>query len=108
MSPIRKIDIFVVRHPRQVHDDRAQRDNLRQRTPPRVRRSGTTAAHRTYTGKGKARRRIRPRTYAMANKPPDLTVVADAPALAQAAARRIVARLSAPRDRFAVCLTGGS
>jgi 6-phosphogluconolactonase len=44
----------------------------------------------------------------MATNPPDLTVVADAPALAQAAAQRMAARLSAPSGRLAVCLTGGS
>jgi 6-phosphogluconolactonase len=46
--------------------------------------------------------------YAMANKPPDLTVVADAAALAQAAARRVVTRLAERSGRLAVCLTGGS
>lgn len=39
---------------------------------------------------------------------PNLTVVPDAEALAQAAAKRLLARLAEPRDRFAVCLTGGS
>jgi 6-phosphogluconolactonase len=38
---------------------------------------------------------------------PQIVVVADAPALAQAAARRLVDRVS-HRDRAAVCLTGGS
>jgi len=41
-------------------------------------------------------------------KPPKLTIVADADALAQAAATHLMARLAEPRDRFAVCLTGGS
>jgi 6-phosphogluconolactonase len=41
-------------------------------------------------------------------KPPKLTTVADPDALAQAAATRLMARLAEPRDRFAVCLTGGS
>ena len=40
--------------------------------------------------------------------PPKLTVVSDADALAQAAARRLLARLAEPRERFAVALTGGS
>jgi 6-phosphogluconolactonase len=44
----------------------------------------------------------------MAKKPPDLTVVADAAALAQTAANRLLGRLSAPKDLYAVCLTGGS
>jgi 6-phosphogluconolactonase len=44
----------------------------------------------------------------MAKRPPELTVVPDAAALAQAAATRLLARLSAPSGRFAVCLTGGS
>jgi 6-phosphogluconolactonase len=48
------------------------------------------------------------RASTMAKKPPDLTVVADAPALAQTAAQRMAARLTAPSGRLAVCLTGGS
>jgi 6-phosphogluconolactonase len=44
----------------------------------------------------------------MANPPRKLTTVPDADALAQAAATRLMARLAEPRDRFAVCLTGGS
>lgn len=44
----------------------------------------------------------------MAKPPPKLTTVADADALAQAAATNLMARLAEPRDRFAVCLTGGS
>lgn len=43
----------------------------------------------------------------MAN-PPKLTTVADPDALAQAAATHLMARLADPRDRLAVCLTGGS
>src|SRR5262245_44741692 len=39
---------------------------------------------------------------------PKLTVVPDADALAQAAARRLLARFAEPRERFAVALTGGS
>jgi 6-phosphogluconolactonase len=38
----------------------------------------------------------------------ELIVVADAAALAEAAAKRLVARVTAARDRAAVCLTGGS
>jgi 6-phosphogluconolactonase len=37
-----------------------------------------------------------------------LTIVPDSDALAQAAAKRLLARLAEPRDRFAVALTGGS
>jgi 6-phosphogluconolactonase len=37
-----------------------------------------------------------------------LTVVPDAGALAQAAAKRLLARFAEPRDRYAVALTGGS
>jgi 6-phosphogluconolactonase len=44
----------------------------------------------------------------MSKTPPNLTVVSDAEALAQAAARRLLARLAEPRERFAVALTGGS
>jgi 6-phosphogluconolactonase len=44
----------------------------------------------------------------MAKKIPKLTVLPDAEALARAAAERLLARLSGPRERFAVCLTGGS
>ncbi|HXW23899.1 MAG TPA: 6-phosphogluconolactonase [Xanthobacteraceae bacterium] len=44
----------------------------------------------------------------MGKKPPELTVVADPVALAQAAANRLAGRLAAARDRFAVCLAGGS
>jgi 6-phosphogluconolactonase len=44
----------------------------------------------------------------MAKRPLELTVVPDAAALAQAAANRLLARLSGPSGRFAVCLTGGS
>jgi len=44
----------------------------------------------------------------MTDRQPKLTVVPDAAALAQAAATRLLARLAEPRDRFAVCLTGGS
>jgi 6-phosphogluconolactonase len=43
-----------------------------------------------------------------ARTPPDLTVMADAAALAEAAAQRIVARLAARNGPLAVCLTGGS
>ena len=39
---------------------------------------------------------------------PRLTVVADADALAIAAAERVMARVGGASDRFAVCLTGGS
>jgi 6-phosphogluconolactonase len=39
---------------------------------------------------------------------PELIVVADAKALAQAAAERVMARISANPDRIAICLTGGS
>ena len=39
---------------------------------------------------------------------PHLTVLADAAALARAAAERIVARVASASDRVAVCLTGGS
>ena len=39
---------------------------------------------------------------------PKLTILPDAAALAQAAARRLLARLAEPRERFAVALTGGS
>lgn len=39
--------------------------------------------------------------------PPQIVVVDDAPALAETAARRLVARVSG-KDRAAVCLTGGS
>jgi 6-phosphogluconolactonase len=38
----------------------------------------------------------------------ELTIVPDSDALAQAAAKRLLARLAQPRDRFAVALTGGS
>lgn len=44
----------------------------------------------------------------MAKATPKLTIVPDAAALAQEAATRLLARLSEPRDRFAVALTGGS
>jgi 6-phosphogluconolactonase len=44
----------------------------------------------------------------MATKLPELTVAADAAALAQAAATRMLARLAAADGRLAVCLTGGS
>jgi len=44
----------------------------------------------------------------MATKVPQLTVAADADALAQAAAKRMAARLPATAGRLAVCLTGGS
>jgi len=44
----------------------------------------------------------------MAKPPPKLTTVPDADTLAQAAATHLMARLAEPRDRFAVCLTGGS
>jgi 6-phosphogluconolactonase len=44
----------------------------------------------------------------MPDAPPKLTIVPDAAALAQAAAKRLLARLAEPRDRFAVALTGGS
>ena len=40
--------------------------------------------------------------------PPNLTVLPDPGALAQAAAKRLLARFAEPRDRFAVALTGGS
>jgi 6-phosphogluconolactonase len=43
----------------------------------------------------------------MRSKQPELTVLADADALAHAAARRIAAGL-APTGRLAICLTGGS
>ena len=39
---------------------------------------------------------------------PKLVVVADAEALAQAAAERVMARIAADRGRIAICLTGGS
>ena len=39
---------------------------------------------------------------------PNFTILPDAEAVARAAAERMVARLAAPRERFAVCLTGGS
>jgi 6-phosphogluconolactonase len=39
---------------------------------------------------------------------PKFTIVPDADALVQEAATRLLARLSEPRERFAVCLTGGS
>jgi 6-phosphogluconolactonase len=38
----------------------------------------------------------------------ELVVVADASAIAEAAAKRLVARVMAAKDRAAVCLTGGS
>lgn len=38
----------------------------------------------------------------------ELVVVADAAAIAEAAAKRLVARVTAAKDRAAVCLTGGS
>ena len=38
----------------------------------------------------------------------ELVVVADASAIAEAAAKRLVARVTAAKDRAAVCLTGGS
>jgi len=44
----------------------------------------------------------------MAKATPKLTIVPDAAALAQEAATRLLARLSEPRERFAVGLTGGS
>ncbi|MBV8753716.1 MAG: 6-phosphogluconolactonase [Hyphomicrobiales bacterium] len=44
----------------------------------------------------------------MPKTPPKLTIVPDAAALAQAAAKRLLARLAEPRERFAVALTGGS
>lgn len=44
----------------------------------------------------------------MPERPPKLTIVPDAAALAQTAAQRLLARLAEPRDRFAVALTGGS
>ncbi|HMA71446.1 MAG TPA: 6-phosphogluconolactonase [Xanthobacteraceae bacterium] len=44
----------------------------------------------------------------MTQKRPDLIVVADVDALAQAAAKRISARLAQRSGRLAVCLTGGS
>ena len=44
----------------------------------------------------------------MPDAPPKLTIVPDADALAQAAAKRLLARLAEPRERFAVALTGGS
>ena len=40
--------------------------------------------------------------------PPELIVVADAEALAQAAAERVLAQMSANSGRIAICLTGGS
>ncbi|MGX4802692.1 6-phosphogluconolactonase [Bradyrhizobium guangdongense] len=40
--------------------------------------------------------------------PPELIVVADANALAQAAAERVLAQMSANSGRIAICLTGGS
>src|SRR5215467_13569877 len=43
-----------------------------------------------------------------ARKSPHLVVLANAAALAHAAAKRISARLTEARARFAVCLTGGS
>jgi 6-phosphogluconolactonase len=44
----------------------------------------------------------------MPQKRPDVIVVADADALARAAAERILARLTQSHGRFAVCLAGGS
>jgi len=44
----------------------------------------------------------------MTKRPPKLTIVPDADALAQEAATRLLARLAEPRERFAVGLTGGS
>ncbi len=44
----------------------------------------------------------------MPQKRPDVIVVADADALARAAAERILARLRRSNGRLAVCLTGGS
>ena len=44
----------------------------------------------------------------MRQKHPDLTVVADADALAETAAERMVARLTKRAGRLAVCLAGGS
>ena len=44
----------------------------------------------------------------MPQKRPDVIVVADANALARAAAERILARLNRSNGRLAVCLTGGS
>lgn len=41
-------------------------------------------------------------------KPRRIIAVADANAMAQLAAERVIARLQGPQDRFAVCLTGGS
>jgi 6-phosphogluconolactonase len=43
-----------------------------------------------------------------ANQNREVIVVADPPALAEAAAKRLVARVNAARGRAAVCLTGGS
>ncbi|MDA9447949.1 MULTISPECIES: 6-phosphogluconolactonase [Bradyrhizobium] len=40
--------------------------------------------------------------------PPELIVAADAGALAQAAAERVMARITANPSRIAICLTGGS
>lgn len=44
----------------------------------------------------------------MPNARPKLTIVPDAATLAQEAATRLLARLTEPRERFAVGLTGGS
>ena len=44
----------------------------------------------------------------MASTAPKLTIVPDADVLAQEAATRLLARVSEPRERFAVALTGGS
>jgi 6-phosphogluconolactonase len=48
------------------------------------------------------------RVRVMASSVPKLTIVPDAAALAQEAATRLLARTAEPRERFAVCLTGGS
>jgi 6-phosphogluconolactonase len=44
----------------------------------------------------------------MSTKERKVIVVADAAAVAETGAERLLARLSASKDRFAVCLTGGS
>lgn len=44
----------------------------------------------------------------MSRERPHLTVVADADALAKAAAERLMARINGASGRLAICLTGGS
>src|ERR1043166_7788238 len=49
-----------------------------------------------------------PRGHAMGKGAPNFTILPDAAAVARAAAERLLARLAESRERFAVCLTGGS